>query len=65
MFHQRAVFAPRGLWGRAYWCSVLPFHGFVFGGMQRNIAKQAEARAGGRRDRPLAAVGAAPASPTA
>ncbi|MET0324347.1 MAG: SDR family oxidoreductase [Ilumatobacteraceae bacterium] len=45
MFHQRAVFAPRGLWGRAYWYSVLPFHGFVFGGMQRNIAKQAEARA--------------------
>ena len=42
MFHQRAVFAPRGLWGRAYWCAVYPFHGLVFGGMQRNIARRAE-----------------------
>ena len=46
LFHQRAVFAPKGLLGRAYWWSVWPFHGFVFGGMQRNIARQAEARAG-------------------
>jgi hypothetical protein len=45
MFHQRAVFAPKGLLGRAYWCAVVPFHGFVFGGMQRNIARQAEQRA--------------------
>ncbi len=45
LFHQRAVFAPRGLWGRAYWCAVFPFHGLVFGGMQRNIARQAETRA--------------------
>jgi uncharacterized protein YbjT (DUF2867 family) len=44
-FHQRAVFAPRGLAGRAYWWAVYPFHGLVFGGMQRNIAHQAEARA--------------------
>jgi uncharacterized protein YbjT (DUF2867 family) len=41
-FHQRAVFAPRGVWGRLYWYSVLPFHGFVFGQMQRNIAAAAE-----------------------
>lgn len=41
-FHQRAVFAPRGLWGRAYWWAVYPFHGIVFGGMQRNIARRAE-----------------------
>ena len=32
----------RGLLGRLYWWSVWPFHGFVFGGMQRNIARQAE-----------------------
>jgi hypothetical protein len=44
-FHQRAVFAPKGLWGRAYWWSVSPFHGIVFGGMQRSIARRAEARA--------------------
>ena len=42
LFHQRAVFAPKGLWGRLYWWSVYPFHGIVFGGMQRNIARQAE-----------------------
>jgi hypothetical protein len=42
LFHQRAVFAPKGLWGRLYWWSVYPFHGIVFGGMQRNIARRAE-----------------------
>lgn len=31
--YQRAVFRPRGLWGRLYWYSVLPFHAFVFNGM--------------------------------
>jgi uncharacterized protein YbjT (DUF2867 family) len=46
LFHQRAVFAPKGLLGRAYWWSVRPFHGLVFGGMQRNIARQAEERDG-------------------
>ncbi|NNE31397.1 MAG: SDR family oxidoreductase [Winogradskyella sp.] len=30
---QRAVFRPRGLWGRLYWFSVLPFHAFIFNGM--------------------------------
>ncbi|CAN5650778.1 SDR family oxidoreductase [soil metagenome] len=41
VFHQRAVFAPKGLLGRLYWLAVLPFHGIVFGGMQRNIAARA------------------------
>ena len=45
LFHQRAVFAPKGLLGRAYWWAVWPFHGFVFGGMQRNVAARAEQRA--------------------
>jgi hypothetical protein len=31
--------------GRAYWWAVYPFHGIVFGGMQRNIARAAERRA--------------------
>ena len=32
VFHQRALFHPRGLAGHAYWWSVAPFHGVVFGG---------------------------------
>ncbi len=31
--YQRAVFRPKGIWGRLYWYSVLPFHAFVFKGM--------------------------------
>ncbi|WP_037603524.1 SDR family oxidoreductase [Streptacidiphilus rugosus] len=38
---QRAVFHPRGLAGHLYWWSVAPFHGIVFGGMVRNIAREA------------------------
>ncbi len=45
VFRQRALFHPQGLLGHAYWWSVWPFHGVVFGGMQRNIARTAEARA--------------------
>ena len=30
---QRAVFRPKGVWGRLYWYMVLPFHAFVFSGM--------------------------------
>ena len=30
---QRAVFRPKGIWGRIYWYLVLPFHAFVFKGM--------------------------------
>lgn len=37
--HQVATFRPRGLKGRLYWYSVLPFHYFIFGGMIRNIAR--------------------------
>ncbi|MEO7659075.1 MAG: SDR family oxidoreductase [Pyrinomonadaceae bacterium] len=36
---QTATFRPRGLLGRIYWYSVLPFHHFVFGGMARNLIK--------------------------
>jgi uncharacterized protein YbjT (DUF2867 family) len=38
VLHQTATFRPLGLWGRLYWYSVLPFHGFIFRGMLRNIA---------------------------
>jgi hypothetical protein len=44
-FRQRALFHPRGLPGQLYWAAIKPFHGIVFGGMQRNIARAAEARA--------------------
>jgi len=34
---QTATFRPKGLLGRMYWYSVLPFHYFVFDGMAENI----------------------------
>lgn len=34
---QIATFRPKGLSGRLYWYSVLPFHIFIFGGMLKNI----------------------------
>lgn len=42
VYHQRAIFVPRGLAGQFYWWSVAPFHGAVFGGMVRNILRTAE-----------------------
>jgi hypothetical protein len=30
---QVSTFRPRGIWGRLYWFSVLPFHYFIFNGM--------------------------------
>jgi hypothetical protein len=48
IYRQRAVFLPRGLGGHAYWASVLPFHGFIFNGMARNIARGAELAGGAR-----------------
>lgn len=41
-YRQEAVFVPRGLGGRLYWWALWPFHGFVFGGMARNIVRSAE-----------------------
>lgn len=38
VLHQTATFRPKGLKGRLYWYSVLPFHFFIFGGMIRNVA---------------------------
>jgi hypothetical protein len=42
VFRQKAYFHPRGLAGQPCWWAVTPFHGIVFGGMQRNIARVAE-----------------------
>jgi hypothetical protein len=44
VYHQRALFHPRGLPGHLYWWSVWPFHGLVFGAMARNVAGAAEQR---------------------
>ena len=46
---QRALFHPRGLAGHAYWWSVAPFHGVVFGGMLENIASAAQRASADRR----------------
>lgn len=36
---QTATFRPRGLWGRLYWYSMLPFHFFIFKGMINSLVK--------------------------
>jgi uncharacterized protein YbjT (DUF2867 family) len=38
--YQRAVFRPKGVWGRLYWYSVLPFHAFVFNGMIKALVEK-------------------------
>jgi uncharacterized protein YbjT (DUF2867 family) len=38
---QRATFLPRGLWGRAYWYALVPFHGLIFGRLARRLAAAA------------------------
>ncbi|TFD48841.1 SDR family oxidoreductase [Cryobacterium frigoriphilum] len=43
MYRQRAVFFPRGLGGRLYWFSILPFHGVIFSGMANRITATAAA----------------------
>ena len=36
--YQTATFRPRGVWGRLYWYTLVPFHYFIFKGMIINIA---------------------------
>lgn len=50
VFRQRAIFFPRGLWGRLYWLAVLPFHGIIFKDMASRIT--AAAIATKQEDRP-------------
>jgi uncharacterized protein YbjT (DUF2867 family) len=42
LFVQRALFRPRGLFGRAYWYAVAPFHRFIFGPLARSIEQRAD-----------------------
>ena len=37
--YQSATFRPKGIMGKLYWYSVLPFHGFIFKGMLRRLIK--------------------------
>ena len=37
--YQSATFRPKGFWGKLYWYSVLPFHGFIFEGMINKLIK--------------------------
>jgi uncharacterized protein YbjT (DUF2867 family) len=39
ILYQSATFKPRGVWGKLYWYSVLPFHGFLFNGMLNKLIK--------------------------
>ncbi|MFT4848042.1 MAG: hypothetical protein ACI83B_000567 [Sediminicola sp.] len=39
LLKQTATFRPRGIWGRLYWYSVLPFHGFIFAGMINKLVE--------------------------
>jgi uncharacterized protein YbjT (DUF2867 family) len=34
---QRALFRPRGLWGRVYWYGIAPFHRFIFRPLAQRI----------------------------
>lgn len=59
---QKAIFSPRGLFGRAYWYVLVPFHAVIFARMCRKLAEAAEraeaaAGAGQAAPRPAAAVG--------
>jgi len=39
ILHQTATFRPKGLLGRMYWLSLIPFHYFIFNGMLNRIVK--------------------------
>ncbi len=41
---QTAYFRPRGLLGRLYWLSLVPFHGVIFRLMAERIVEAAESR---------------------
>ncbi|MBI5160358.1 MAG: SDR family oxidoreductase [Micrococcales bacterium] len=42
IYRQRAIFFPRGLFGRLYWYGILPAHGVIFPGMAKRITAAAE-----------------------
>ena len=50
LLEQKAVFVPRGLFGRLYWWAMLPFHVAIFRRMADRIARAAESRPAARVD---------------
>ncbi|MEP7764641.1 SDR family oxidoreductase [Sanguibacter sp. 25GB23B1] len=49
VYHQRAVYMPRGLAGKAYWWAIFPFHGLIFPSMAKNIIARASHVSAGDR----------------
>lgn len=41
VIHQRARYVPRGLFGRAYWYALVPFHWYLFPRMLASIVERA------------------------
>lgn len=41
---QKARFHPRGVWGRVYWYSMLPFHHLIFGRLAQELSGTHSAR---------------------
>jgi uncharacterized protein YbjT (DUF2867 family) len=42
---QTAIFDPSGVFGLVYWYALWPFHGYIFGGMLKQLAAMAQRRA--------------------
>jgi hypothetical protein len=42
LVEQKAVFVPRGLWGRCYWLALVPAHAVIFKRMLRALVREAE-----------------------
>lgn len=57
VLHQRALFAPKGLFGRLYWWVLVPFHGAIFPTTATTLARRAEQLAG-RTGEPITSSGA-------
>lgn len=50
-FIQKALFYPRGLWGRLYWFVLIPIHAIIFGKMAQRIIARAQTEAFSRIDK--------------
>jgi Protein of unknown function (DUF2867) len=44
LLSSQALFMPNGLWGSLYWAAMYPAHVFIFAGLLRAIANEAERR---------------------
>ena len=49
---QAAIFYPRGLLGRAYWYTLVPFHGLIFARLADRLAAAAARRSSTTRSPP-------------